>query len=95
MQGGTCVECGNDADQYGYHIVICKGTCNANHERRQIIIRAFNDLAMVAGLHPAIDAPVKCLGVKNGVVRPADLLVDGDNNVRMCLETTVVSTILV
>jgi hypothetical protein len=27
MQGGTCVECGKDADQFGYHIVTCLGTC--------------------------------------------------------------------
>jgi hypothetical protein len=47
-----------------------------------------------AGLHPVIDAPVKCLGVTNGIVRPADLLVDGDNNVRMCLDITVVSPFL-
>jgi hypothetical protein len=67
MQRGTCVECGKDADQYGYHNVTCKGTCNANHERHQTVVRAINDLAMVAGLHPVIDAPVKCLGVKNGV----------------------------
>jgi hypothetical protein len=33
--------------------------------------------------------------VKNGVVRRADLLVDGDNNVRMCLDITMVSPFLV
>ena len=42
-----------------------------------------------------MDAPIKCLGEKNGVLRPADLLVDGDNNVRMCLDITVVSPFLV
>jgi hypothetical protein len=91
MQGGTCVECGKDTDPLGYHNVTCTGTCNANHERHQIIVRAYNDLAMVAGLHPVMDAPVKCLVVTNGVVRLADLLVDGDDNVRMCLDITVVS----
>jgi hypothetical protein len=60
MQGGTCVECRKDADQFGYlgyHIVTCKGTCNANHERHQIVVRAFNDLAMVAGLILLTTAP--------------------------------------
>jgi hypothetical protein len=57
-------------------------------------IMAYNDVAVVAGLHPVIDAPVKCVGVTNGVVRPADLLVDGDYNVRTCLDITVVSPFL-
>jgi hypothetical protein len=94
MKGGTCVECGKIADPIKYHNVACTGTCNANHERHQIVVRAYNDVAVVAGLHPVINAPVKCLGVTNGVVRPADLLVDGDNNVRMCLDITVVSPFL-
>lgn len=94
VAGGTCVECGNIADPMGYHNVTCRGTCNANHERHQTVVRAYNDLAVVAGLHPVMDAPVKCLGMKNGRVRPADLLVDGDNNGRMCLDITVVSPFL-
>jgi hypothetical protein len=94
VKGGTCVECGRIADPMGYHNVTCIGSCNANHERHQIVVRAYNDLAVVAGLHPVMDAPVKCLGVTNGIVRPADLLVDGDNNVRMCVDVTVVSPFL-
>ena len=94
MAGGTCVECGNIADPMGYHNVTCKGTCNANHDRHQTVVRAYNDLAVVAGLRPVMDAPVRCLGMKNGAVRPADLLVDGDNNGRMCLDITVVSPFL-
>ena len=94
MKGGICVECGKKADPWGYHRVTCKGFCNANHERHQIVLHAYNAVAMVAGLHPVIDAPVKCLGLKNGVVRPADLLVDGDNNIRMCADITVVSPFL-
>jgi hypothetical protein len=95
MEGGTCVECGKVTDKFGYHIVTCLGTCNGNHARHQTVLHAYNDLAMVAGLHPIMDAPVKCLGVKNGVLRPADLLVDGKNNVRMCVDITVVSPFLV
>jgi hypothetical protein len=58
MKGGTCVECGEIADPMGYHNVTFTGTCNANHERHQIVVRAYNDVAVVAGLHPVIDAPV-------------------------------------
>jgi hypothetical protein len=94
MKGGTCVECGKIADPMGYHNVTCTGTCNANHERHQVVVKAYNDVATVAGLHPRIDAPVKCLGVKNGVVRPADLLLDGNNNDKMCVDITVVSPFL-
>jgi hypothetical protein len=83
MKGGTCVECGKIAIPMGYHNVACTGTCNANHGRHQIVVRAYNYVAVVTGLHPVIDAPVKYLGVTNGVVCPADLLVDGDNNVRI------------
>jgi hypothetical protein len=42
MAGGTCVECGNIADPMGYHNVTCKGTCNANHDRHQTVVRAYN-----------------------------------------------------
>jgi hypothetical protein len=94
MKGGTCVECGKIADPMGYHNVTCTGTCNANHGDIRLLYGGYNDVAVVAGLHPVIDAPVKCLGVTNGVVRPADLLVDGDNNVRMCLDITVFSPFL-
>jgi hypothetical protein len=94
MKGDICVECGKKADPMGYHRVTCTGTCNANHERHQIAVHAYNAVAMVAGLHTVIDAPVKCLGLKNGVVRPADLLVDGDNNIRMCADITIVSPFL-
>jgi hypothetical protein len=49
MKGGTCVECGRLADPMGYHNVTCTGTCNANHERHQIVVRAYNDVAVVSG----------------------------------------------
>mgnify|MGYP000193649203 FL=1 len=96
MEGGTCLECGNFSDMFGYHCLTHNGsTCNGNHTRHQTVVRAYHDLAIVAGMHPVMDAPVKCLGENNGVLRPADLLVDGDNNARMCVDITVVSPFLV
>ena len=41
-----------------------------------------------------MDAPVQCLGLNNGVVRPADLMIDGDSYPRKCLDMTVVSPFL-
>jgi hypothetical protein len=95
IEGGTCDECGKFSDKFGYHCLTHNGTCNGKHARHQTVVRAFHDLAIVSGMHPVIDTPIKCLGEKNGVLRPADLLVDGDNDVRMCLDITVVSPFLV
>jgi hypothetical protein len=94
MKGGICIECGKLADPNGYHHVTCTGTCNLNHSRHQEVVHAYKDLSVVAGLHPVMDAPVRCLGVTNGVIRPADLLIDGDDNIRMCLDITIVSPFL-
>jgi hypothetical protein len=53
------------------------------------------DVAMVAGKKPIKDPLIAYTGKSGAVVRPADLLVLGNNNPSMCIDTTIVSPFVV
>jgi Reverse transcriptase (RNA-dependent DNA polymerase) len=90
-QQNKCTAC---MDEYGYHALVCRGHLLPRHN---LVRDALFDLLQKAKFHPVKDAPVTCLGLKQGRVahyRPADLLIAGDDHERDCLDVTVVSPIV-
>ena len=70
--------CNQIMDPFGYHALSCGGTGSLRHLRHEILLRALNDFAQVAGVHPVINAPVQCHGESttgSHYYRPADLLI--------------------
>jgi hypothetical protein len=95
MNNGECVECHKYADEFGYHHLGCTGTCNGNHPRHQSVRNGLFDVAVVAGRKPFKDPMIACTGESGVVLRPADLLVLGNNHPTMCIDTTIVSPFVV
>jgi hypothetical protein len=61
-----------------------------------VVRDALFDLMLKAGFAPQKDAPVYCLGHRSGqpaTLRPADILMAGDDHDRDCVDVTVVSPI--
>jgi hypothetical protein len=80
-------------DVYGYHCLVCRGHLLPRHNT---VRDALFDLMQKARFFPVKDAPVSCLGHRSGqltALRPADLLVAGDDFERDCVDVTVVSPI--
>jgi hypothetical protein len=79
-------------DEFGYHALICGGTGNLRKSRHDVVRDALYDLGIRAGFNPVKDASVHCLGLTSShTLRPADLLVRGDDYDRDCIDVTVVS----
>jgi hypothetical protein len=95
MKGLKCNSCSYPgADIFHYHALSCGGSGSGRLRRHEIFVRALNDLAQAAGFHPIMNAPVKCLRYeKNGVrwLKPADVLIDGEDVDRCCVDVTIVS----
>jgi hypothetical protein len=88
-----CTGCHATMDVYGYHALSCRG---GTFDRHQIVRNALFDLATMARFSPVKDAPVQCLGrsrhsVQTHMFRPADILLEGDDYPRDCVDVTVVS----
>jgi hypothetical protein len=88
-QSCQCTGCKKKLDIYGYH------TFNHGHlfARHQIVRDALHYLAGKAGFHPRRDAQVYCLGMSGTKLRPADILMSGDDYAEDCIDVTVVSPI--
>jgi hypothetical protein len=87
-------KCHASMDEFGYHALVCRGHLLPRHN---LVRDALFDLLQKAKFHPVKDAPVTCLGLKQGRVahyRPADLLIAGDDYERECLDVTVVSPLI-
>jgi hypothetical protein len=82
-------------DKYGYHLFSCSGSNNLRIDRHETVLKALHSLALAAGFNPKMNASVRCLGevVRNGVqlLKPADLLIEGDEFPKTCVDVTIVS----
>jgi hypothetical protein len=79
---------------YGYHALVCRGHLLPRHN---LVRDALHELLVKARFHPVKDAPVTCLGKRSGqptLLRPADLLISGDDYDRDCVDVTVVSPLV-
>ena len=86
--------CGADLDVFGYHSLVCGGHFLSRHN---LVRDALFDLTLKARFDPVRDAEVTCLGFRSNqqaALRPADLLVAGDDFNRDCVDVTVVSPIV-
>ena len=94
-QGFQCQQrtCNAEMDPYGYHALICRGHFLPRHNT---VRDALFNLMLYGGFDPKKDAPVTCLGVhpdRPSALRPADILMAGDDFDRDCVDVTVVSPI--
>jgi hypothetical protein len=81
-------------DVYGYHSLVCRGHLLPRHNT---VRDALYDLLVRARFNPTKDAPVTCLGHQSGrptALRPADILMSGDDFDNDCVDVTVVSPLV-
>jgi len=87
--------CDATMDAFGYHALDCNFRMFGRFNRHEILAEAVNALAASARFRPFRNAPVTCLGVSNygGTFhfRPADVLLQGDEEGPHCVDCTVVS----
>jgi hypothetical protein len=86
--------CRGRLDPFGYHVTACGGNDNKRKLRHDIVVHGIFDLARLGGFHPIKDGKVQCLGFSSSRVshlRPADLLISGDDFHLTCVDVTVVS----
>jgi hypothetical protein len=86
--------CHSIMDIYGYHALVCRGHMLPRHN---LVRDALFDLAQKTGFAPEKNANVACLGFRANqptILRPADLLVEGDSYPQDCIDITVVSPII-
>jgi hypothetical protein len=84
-------ECGAALDVYGYHSLVCRGHLLPRHN---LVRDALFDLMVKARFNPIKDAAVSCLGHRSGqlaALRPADILMAGDDFDQDCVDVTIVS----
>ena len=87
----TCIAA---MDVFGYHSLVCRGHLLARHNA---VRDALHDLMVRARFNPVKDAPVTCLGYQSGrpaALRPADILMAGDDFDHDCVDVTVVSPLV-
>jgi hypothetical protein len=85
--------CRSYMDQYGYHALVCSGHLLPRHNT---IRDALFDPMLKARFSPVEDAPVTCLGHRNGnliAFKPADILMSGDDFEYDYVDITCVSPI--
>jgi hypothetical protein len=83
-----------DMDIFGYHALSCGGVGSRRTRRHNTVVDALYDISQGSGFHPTANAPVQCLETTvNNVtmLRPADLLIDGDARKQVCVDVTIVS----
>lgn len=95
-RGSICCQkhCGATLDEFGYHALVCKSHFLSRHN---LVRDALFDLTLKARFAPMKDAPVTCLGHRSGqptALRPADLLIAGDDFDQDCVDVTVVSPLV-
>ena len=81
-------------DIYGYHALVCKGHFLGRHNT---VRDALFDLMVYGRFDPVKDAPVSCLGYRHDkptMLRPADILMAGEDFDRDCVDVTVVSPLV-
>ncbi len=87
--------CDQVMDSFGYHALACNFKCFGRYSRHELVADAINDLAASARFRPLRNAPVTCLGVSLSgdtyYFRPADVLLQGDEEGPHCVDCTVVS----
>jgi hypothetical protein len=86
--------CNAALDIYGYHALVCKGHLLPRHN---LVRDALFELAQKTCFAPEKNANVGCLGVRANqpaILRPADLLVEGDDFAQDCIDVTVVSPLI-
>ena len=81
-------------DPYGYHALVCRG-----HQlpRHNTVRDALFDLMKFGRFEPKRDAPVTCLGYRSDrptQLKPADLLMAGEDYEHDCVDVTVVSPLV-
>ena len=95
-RGAICCQrtCSTEMDVYGYHALVCKGHFTSRHN---IVRDALFDLMLPCRFDPVKEAPVACLGFRSDrptALRPADILMAGDDFDRDCVDVTVVSPLV-
>ena len=95
-RGSLCQQrtCTAEMDRYGYHALVCRGHMLPRHNT---VRDALFNLMLYGGFNPVKDAPVTCLGTHSDrphALRPADILMAGENNDYDCVDVTVVSPIV-
>jgi hypothetical protein len=89
--------CDSPLDKNGYHSLSCGMGGSQRVRRHDAVVQAVCDIARSAQFHPLMEAQVRCLGTTSRgrgdlhALRPADLLIDGDNYRNTCVDVTVVS----
>jgi hypothetical protein len=81
-------------DIFRYHAISFGGSDAGRLRRHVTVVKALHDLFHSAGLYPVMNGPFQCLSHVNSILhrrRPADLLIDGDNCDKFCIDVTVVS----
>jgi hypothetical protein len=85
-----CTNCVKPMDTYGYHVLNCSGK---RFDRHETVRDALLYLANKAGFHAEKKANVTCLGpdpFRLHLLKPADILMDGDDFPKDCVDITVV-----
>jgi hypothetical protein len=94
-KGLKCNSCSHPgADIFHYHALSCGGSGSGILRRHEIFVHALNELAQAAGFYPIMNAPVKCLRYEESGVhwlKPADVLIDGEDVDRCCVDVIIVS----
>jgi hypothetical protein len=96
LKNSFCAQnsCHSAMDIYGYHSLVCRGHLLARHN---LVRDALFDLTQKTCFAPEKNANVCCLGFRANqptLLRPADLLVEGDSYAQDCIDITVVSPIV-
>ena len=93
-----CRNCAAVMDPYGFHSILCKEKAHFL-TRHNSVRNALFDLLYLARFNPKKDAPVTCLRIDPDTqsstgLRPADLLIDGDDFSKECVDVCVVAPFL-
>ena len=95
-RGSLCQQqpCTAEMDRYGYHALVCRGHWLPRHNT---VRDALFNLMLYGRFEPVKDAPVTCLGYRHDrptALRPADILMAGEDFDRDCVDVTVVSPLV-
>jgi hypothetical protein len=80
-------------DRYGYHTLACNGVGNLRKRRHDIVRDALFDIALAADFRPRKDADIQVPDDRGHMLRPGDLVVEGDDYLQTCVDVTVVAPI--
>ena len=96
IRGSKCCQrtCTAVMDTFGFHALVCRGHFLTRHN---LVRDALVDLMVYGRFNPLKDAAVTCLGYRSDrptALKPADILMAGDDFDRDCVDVTVVSPIV-